>query len=353
MRGIERLTALPAGMVDVHTHAIDPDLPDVGQHHPGAFPRVERLAADRLAIYMDGRLYREVDERAWSLKARLQDMDAEGVAAQLLSAMPGTLCHEAPSSGAAALATLQNDFLARMVDACPRRFSALGAVPLQDVELAITELRRCVLDLGFVGVEIGTRVGHIELADPALRPFFHAAAALGVMVFVHPVDRTLDPRLTGLGLGFGLGMPLETAVAAAGVLTSDLLVEIPELVLVLAHGGGALPSVLPRVDFGQHVLGQLGDGAVPPLAGARALWSDSLTYDPAALRLTVERFGRDHVLLGTDYPFTAREVPPGRVLQGDAAPFDPRLVAAVSRDNALALMSRRRVPDDVPERTPQ
>jgi len=27
------------------------------------------------------------------------------------------------------------------------------------------------------------------------------------VVFVHPVDRTLDPRLARLRIGFGLGMP--------------------------------------------------------------------------------------------------------------------------------------------------
>ncbi|THJ52901.1 hypothetical protein E7Y31_18580, partial [Candidatus Frankia alpina] len=35
------------------------------------------------------------------------------------------------------------------------------------------------------------------------------------------------------------------------------------------------------------------------------------TYDAASLELAMERFGADHVLLGTDYPFAARESPPG------------------------------------------
>jgi len=53
-------------------------------------------------------------------------------------------------------------------------------------------------------VEIGTRVGELELADPRFVPFFQAVAELRALVFVHPVDRTLDPRLAALGLGFGL-----------------------------------------------------------------------------------------------------------------------------------------------------
>jgi len=70
-------------------------------------------------------------------------------------------------------------------------------VPLQDPELAVGELRRCVQELGFLGVEIGTRVGDTELGDPVLDPFFDAAAELGALVFVHPADVTLDPDSPG------------------------------------------------------------------------------------------------------------------------------------------------------------
>jgi aminocarboxymuconate-semialdehyde decarboxylase len=89
-------------------------------------------------------------------------------------------------------------------------------VPLQDPQASVRELQRCVGELGFAGVEIGTRVGELELTDPRLEPFFRAAAELGALVFVHPVDQTLDPRLARMGIGFGLGMPAETAVAGAG-----------------------------------------------------------------------------------------------------------------------------------------
>jgi aminocarboxymuconate-semialdehyde decarboxylase len=325
-----RLADLGAGMVDMHTHAIDPDLPEVGG---GNFPAVRRVGTDRAEILLGGSVYREVDSRCWSASARLRDMDAEGVGAQLISPTPVTLCHGEPAEGARVLAAAQNDFLAALVAEAPERLVALGGVPLQDLDAAIAELERCVRELGFAGVEIGTRVGELELADPRFTPFFAAAAELRAIVFVHPVDVTLDPRLARLGVAFGLGMPAETATAAAGLLAGDLLDELPGLRLLLAHGGGTLPSALPR-------LAQRNDQVT---RRARRLWCDSLTYDMPGLMLAAARFGTSHVVLGTDYPFEVREQPAGAVLNevtmGLGYPAGAGNLAGVPRANALALLA--------------
>jgi aminocarboxymuconate-semialdehyde decarboxylase len=330
------MSATPgAGLIDVHTHAIDPDLPDLTGTYEGTFPRMRRLDADRAQILLGDRMYREVDSRCWSAAARVRDMDAEGVATQVISATPVTLCHGEPAPGARVLASAQNDFLARLVAQAPSRLIALGCVPLQDPAAAVAELRRCLTDLGFAGVEIGTRVGELELTDPRFVPFFQAAAELAAVVFVHPVDRTLDPRLAGLRIGFGLGMPAETAVAAAGLLVSDLFDQVPGLRMCLAHGGGTLPSAVARLAQGQRMAGET-DPARLATARAKRLWCDSLTYDVDGLLFAAARFGADHMVLGTDYPFDAREQPAGAVLTAAA---DIPVTKGMARDNALALLA--------------
>jgi aminocarboxymuconate-semialdehyde decarboxylase len=319
-------TTSSTGLVDVHTHAIPPELPALPPGHD--WPSVRR-AGDREARILTGdRWYRDIDDRCWSVPARLRDMDAEGVDVQFVSPIPVTLCHGAPADGARALARAQNDFFATMVAEAPDRLRALGAVPLQDPESALEELRRCVLELGFAGVEIGTRVGERELMDPSFAPFFDAAEELGALVFVHPVDGTVDPRIIALGLTFGLGMPGETAIAGAGLLTSDVLARRPGLRICLAHGAGSLPSILPRLELGEILRGKEDR---PPV---RSLYCDSLTYDVSSLLLAVHRFGAEHVLLGTDYPFSARENPAGKVLSEAAED----LRDAIGGRNARALL---------------
>ena len=330
------------GLIDLHTHAIPPSLPDLeAVSRWGQWPSVEQTAEDAARILVGGRAYRDIDDRCWSASRRLADMDSDGVAVQVISPVPVTFCHDAPADGAAVLARAQNDFLAGLVAQRPDRLRALGAVPLQDPGRAVAELRRCVAELGFLGVEIGTRAGDRELGDPSLDPFFDAAAELGAMVLVHPADTTLDPQMAALGVAFGAGMPTETGIAAAGLLASGaLLRRRPGARLCLAHGGGTLPWLLPRLDRGELIKDPDTPPERLPSTLARALYSDSLTYDAESLLLAVHRFGAGHVLLGTDYPFAARETPAGAVLRAVSDRLPAELRAAIGAANAEVLISQ-------------
>jgi aminocarboxymuconate-semialdehyde decarboxylase len=320
------------GLVDVHTHAIDPDLADLSAAYPGDWPTVRRQGEDRATVYLGTRRYRDIDERCWSAARRLRDMDADGVEVQVLSPMPASLMHDADPAGAAELARRQNDFLAGLVATAPDRFRAFGAVPLQSPELAVAEFARCIGELGFVGVEIGTRVGERNLSDPGLDPFFAAAAGLRALIFVHPVDRDVDARLGPARLDFGVGMPVETGAAAAMLLTAEVAGRRPGVRLCLAHAGGVLPYLLPRIDRGERLWAR--DAATVMSDRLRSVYCDSLTYDVGNLATVIDRYGRSQVLLGTDYPFPARERPTGRCLSSPGQ-FSAETVAAVGRENAL------------------
>lgn len=345
---LQRIAAIEPGRIDTHTHSIDPRVGDLFEGSAGAFPIVRRVAEDKAHVYFGGEFYREIDERCWSPDVRLRDMDAEGVAAQFVAPMPATMCYEEPAEEAARWAALQNDALADLVAAAPHRFFALGAVPLQDPDAATAELVRCVSTLGFIGVQIGTRAGAMELTSGELSEFFECASRLGAVVFIHPIDRDLDRRLSSLRLGFGVGMPAETAAAAAAWLTSEAPERFRDLRLVFAHGAGALPSILPRVAHGQLVV----DGVTDPrrLATTRAakLWCDTLTYDADAVVLAGRRFTEHHLVMGSDYPFAARETPAGAVLEDLRGVMN---VDALGRHNALALLEAVR-PDGWSRGTP-
>jgi aminocarboxymuconate-semialdehyde decarboxylase len=232
-------------------------------------------------------------------------MDREGVAVQVLSPIPVTFCYRASAAGAAELASAQNEFFARIVHHHPVRFAALGAVALQDPDRAVEEMRRCMRHRGFLGVEIGTQAAGTELADPTLDRFFAVAHEVGALVLVHPSDQDLSPRVTELGLGFGAGMPTETALAAAALIVGGALSRRPEVRICLAHGGGALPGLIGRLDKGAIIAGTTPDSPNLPSRLTSQLWCDSLTYDRQALNAAVGVFGSDHVVFGSDYPFPA------------------------------------------------
>jgi len=295
-----------SGLVDVHTHAIDVDLPDLQRTFPDDhWPTIERTSETDASLMFGRDTYRRIDHRCWSPDARLADMDREDVAVQVLSPIPVTFCYRASAAGAAELASAQNEFFARIVRRHPSRFAALGAVALQDPDRAVDEMRRCMGQPGFLGVEIGTQVAGTELADPSLDRFFAVAHELDALVLVHPSDQDLSPRVASLGLGFGAGMPIETALAASALIIGGALSRRPTVRICLAHGGGALPAMIGRLDKGATIAGS------PDLASrlVHQLWCDSLTYHRQALDAAVEVFGRDHVVFGSDYPFPAMPEP--------------------------------------------
>ena len=295
-----------SGLVDVHTHAIDVDLPDLQRTFPDDhWPTIERTSETDASLMFGRDTYRRIDHRCWSPDARLADMDREDVAVQVLSPIPVTFCYRASAAGAAELASAQNEFFARIVRRHPSRFAALGAVALQDPDRAVDEMRRCMGQPRFLGVEIGTQVAGTELADPSLDRFFAVAHELDALVLVHPSDQDLSPRVASLGLGFGAGMPIETALAASALIIGGALSRRPTVRICLAHGGGALPAMIGRLDKGATIAGS------PDLPSrlVHQLWCDSLTYHRQALDAAVEVFGRDHVVFGSDYPFPAMPGP--------------------------------------------
>jgi aminocarboxymuconate-semialdehyde decarboxylase len=289
---------------------VDVDLPDLQRTYPhDRWPSIERIGETAASLMFGGQPYRRIDHRCWSPQARLADMDRDGVAVQVLSPIPVTFCYQASAAGATELASAQNDFFAAMVARHPTRFAALGAVALQDPDTAVNEMRRRMCTPGFLGVEIGTRVGSLELADPSLDRFFAIATELGALVLVHPSDQDLPSRMTQAGIGFGAGMPAETGMAAALLITTGALRRRPGARLCLAHGAGTLPAMIGRLDKGAHIAGMASTSPELPSRQAARLWCDSLTYNRAALIAAVATFGENHIVFGSDYPFTAMPEP--------------------------------------------
>jgi aminocarboxymuconate-semialdehyde decarboxylase len=169
----------------------------------------------------------------------------------------------------------------------------------------VKELRHCRERLDLRAVEIGTFPGGRDFDDPALFPFFEACAALDVGIFVHPANPLIgQERLTKYYFPLIVGNPLETALAISKLIFGGALERLPNLRVCFAHGGGAFPFTLARLDHGWRVRPE-GPAAIPkpPREYARRLYFDSLTLSPANLRFLAEQFGAERVVIGSDYPF--------------------------------------------------
>src|SRR5262249_57367351 len=113
------------------------------------------------------------------------------------------------------------------------------------------------------------------------------AQRLGAAVFVHPWDMLGRERMGSYWLPWLVGMPAETSLAICSVLFSGMLDRLPRLRIAFAHGGGAFPGTLGRIDHAFHARPDLcatGTGC-SPRQQARRLYFDSLVLCADALPL--------------------------------------------------------------------
>jgi aminocarboxymuconate-semialdehyde decarboxylase len=288
----------------------------------------------------DGTVFREIESNCWDGPTRLKECDAVNVGLQVLSCIPVLFSYWAKPQQGSDLARYLNDQLAELCRSNPRRFIGLGTLPMQDPQLALKELDRCVRELGFAGVQIGSHVNDWNLSDPALFPIFERASELSAAVFVHPWDMMGEARMRKYWLPWLVGMPAEVSLAICSVIFGGVLERLPRLRIAFAHGGGAFPGTLGRIEHGFASRPDLMavDNAKPPGAYLKRIYVDSLVHDARALQLVLDTFGADRVALGSDYPFPLGEARPGSLI--DSMNLAPTVRQRLLQGTALEWLGR-------------
>ena len=330
----------PCG-IDVHAHVVPEHFPPyLAQPGLPGWPSMTAAHACHRHVMIDGKVYRTVSDRCWDAPARVADMPAMGLSLQVVSPMPELLSYWLSATAADELLRYINDTMAEMVAQSPGSLAALGAVPLQDMDRALDELHRVRTQLGFAGVEVGSNVNGRPIGAPEFDPFFAAAEALGAAVFVHAVRPAGMDRLVGPApLQQALGYPTDVGLAAASVITGNVMQRHPQLRIAFSHGGGTLSSLLPRLEQACGVFPKLRETmAGSPTEQARRLFYDALVFGGPTLRHLMELFGDTQLMIGTDYPFNFHDRTP--VARIEAAVADPAVRARLIHANACRFLDR-------------
>ena len=269
---------------------------------------------------------------------RLADMDAMGVDVQVISPSPFQCYYTLPIELADTASRLVNDGIAEHAGRKPDRLIPLGTVPLQDGRAAVAELRRCMLELGFKGVQVLTNVAGRELSDPDLQPFWQAAEELGALVVLHPNGFTEAQRLSRFYLNNVIGNPLETTIALHYLIFDGVLERFPNLKLLAVHGGGFTGAYSARMD---HAWGARADCRAtlphPPTEYLRRVYVDTVVFSPGQLDYLLRNQGVERVVMGTDYAFDMAEYDPVAHVMGNDWLSDEQR-SAVTGGNALRLL---------------
>ena len=294
-----------AAAIDVHNHAMP--LPLLEWLERAGLADLSRIGAD--VVLLDPAVSGVAKNAPLPLarsqydpRTRLAEMDNVGVRAHAVSMPPFLYCSNSDDGGLVTTTIARgNDELAGYVAEGVGRLYGLGSIPLGFPEAA-NEASRCLDDLDFPGVAIGTRGAGKELDDPVNDDLWALLAERNAFVFVHPSGVPDGHRQRDYWLPQLVGYPMETALSIARMIYGQVF-ERFDLAMCLAHGGGCLPWLRGRLDLGWERKEVAHTTEIPPSEFCKRLYYDTAVFDTTLLSHLVSDMGADRVLLGTDHPF--------------------------------------------------
>jgi aminocarboxymuconate-semialdehyde decarboxylase len=330
--------------IDIHAHILPKTWPNLRERYGyGGFIRLEHHCPGCAKMMKDDVFFREVEENLWNPQVRLEQCDYHQVDVQVLSTVPVMFSYWAKPEDTLDLSRILNDHLATVAQEYPKRFVALGTIPMQAPQLAVEELERCMGELGMAGVEIGTHVNGTNLDDECFYPVWEAAEELGAAVFVHPWDMMGMKELPNYWLPWLVSMPAETSRAMCSLMMGGVIERFPKLRFCFAHGGGSFPATLGRIEQGFQMRPDLCQVRTQTSPGQlfERVYIDALVHDGPMLQYIVERFGAERVALGTDYPFPLGELEPGALIESIEG-FAPQVKERLLSGTALEWLGLER-----------
>lgn len=306
--------------IDIHTHILPPEIPKFKEQfgYDGFIELRPCQGCTDVDMYNDkGQFFRRVQRNAFHADARIKDCEKTGVHVQVLSTVPVMFSYWAKPQDGLTVAKYLNDHLAGVVSDNPKKFIGLGTLPLQSPDLAVKEIERGVRELGLKGFQIGSHVNGWNLSDRELHPVYAACEELGAALFVHPWEMMGQDRMPKYWLPWLVGMPAETSLAICSMIFGGIFQKFPRLRVAFAHGGGAFPYTLGRIQHGFDSRPDLCavDNKISPREHLGQFYFDSLVHDQRALEYLIELVGVEKICLGSDYPFPLGEEHPGALIE--------------------------------------
>ena len=238
-----------------------------------------------------------------------------------------------------------NNLIARVVELFPEQFIGVCQLPQSPgvpIENSITELERCVSELGFVGCNLNPDPsgGHWTappLTDRHWYPFFEKMVELDVPAMIH-VSGSCNPNFHATGAHY---INADTT-AFMQFLQGDLFADFPDLRFIIPHGGGAVPYHWGRYRG-------LADMLKKPLLTEHVMknvFFDTCVYHQPGIDLLFEVIDIDNILFGSEMVGAVRGIDPqtGQYFDDTKRYIDALDIPAEDKHKVFELNARRLYP---------
>jgi aminocarboxymuconate-semialdehyde decarboxylase len=310
-------------VIDIHTHMLTRGWIDLLRAHGGDKYSVRKTPAQQDAVHLYDAPFMTLMPGMWDYDLRITAMDK----AQVDLAIVSLTCPNVFWGGrevSLEAAQLVNNSMAEQQRARPDRIRWFASLPWQYAEDALAELNRACA-AGAVGVMVLGSIDGKDLIDPMFAPVWAEIERRKLPVLVHPTapQGVREMHMQAFNLIPPVGFMFDTTLAFAHMIFSGFLDRYPNIKLIAAHGGAALPYLAGRLDICHERIPAC--SAVikeKPSRYLQRLYYDTVVYEQDALELCIKVAGSpDNVLYGSDYPHNIGDMA-GCLARVNALPTD-------------------------------
>jgi aminocarboxymuconate-semialdehyde decarboxylase len=322
-------------VIDVHTHMLNDAYLAALKRHGGGYT-LGKVVGGQTGVLKDGAPFMTLMPGMFDYELRLKAMDQAGVDIAIVTlTSPNVLWGSAAQSLEAA--RLMNTDMAAQQQRFPERIRFMCSLPWQHPKLALDELKRACDELGAVGVMQLANVDGLSLTDKRFAPVWKEIDRRGLPVLIHPSappgTKYLD--LMNYNLIASVGFMFDTSLSVSRMIFDGFLERYPNLKIIAAHGGGALPYLAGRLDICFDTMPACRERiSKRPSSYLKKIYYDSVVFQQESLELAIKVGGADKVLYGSDYPHNIGDMK-GCLARVDALPSAQR--DAVRGGNAMRI----------------